>query len=122
MVNDTNNNENPDPECNVYAEIGWSYGLAGTRDSSAGSWLIRHRPDIDPLDAIKAATREWAMGQGRSQVEGNGWDLNWGDAVSEVPDNIFAAHGVVIVPTPMVHEHYSVDHDEVLFDLDDYED
>lgn len=119
------------PECNVNAGIDFTFTEDGY--TSTGSWHIRHSPDVDPIEAIKAATHEWAMGEGRRRVVKDGKDLDWYDTMEGelVPEETFAAHGVVFVSTghdttyesdkgtPAIQ---SLEATDVVFSLDEYDD
>lgn len=97
-------------------EVGFSYGLTGTSDWGAGAWYFAVREAVTDVEAaLRAAVAEYLA---MPEANPNGYAFNWGDALGEVPLEVWARHGVRPVELP-VSRWLDVDHDETFTDEED---
>lgn len=74
----------------------------------------------DAETAIRTAIKEFlSTPDGMDAMVDSCDDFNWGDAIMYVPDEIWAKHGLRIIPEPMYVSIY-VSQDEVLGSLENY--
>lgn len=67
----------------------------------------------DPEAAMRAAVADFlATPEGMQAIRDSAYDFNWGDAVTEVPDEFWQRHGLRLLSTP--RRVVRVDQDEIL--------
>ena len=97
-------------------EVGFSYGLTGTKDWGAGAWHFAVDASVaDAEAALRAAVAEYLATPGSNP---NRYPFNWGDAADEVPDEVWARHGLRPLDIPAARS-VDVDHDETFWDPDE---
>ena len=79
---------------------------------------VHHASKNDPVEAIRKAANDWVRTEeGTEYNEEINGDFNWGDALTEVPNEFFGRHGVAV-------EHLLdgriivLNHDELLIEED----
>jgi hypothetical protein len=70
--------------------------LSNPRDGGPWAMTVRHKRTItDPREAVKAAALEFLQTpEGQAIADSNHGDFNYGDAATEIPDEILARHGI----------------------------
>ena len=97
-------------------EVAFSYGVTGTSDWGAGVWYFAVRDTVtDVAAAMRAAVADYLA---QPDANPNGYAFNWGDAVDEVPDDVWARHGLRPLDIP-VGRSLDVDHDETFAEGDE---
>jgi hypothetical protein len=98
----------------------WSYGLAGEDspdDYDAGCWHFGYSGGASPEEALRDAVRDYLTSPNGNP---NGYaHFNWGDAIDEVPKEIWAKYGLRELPEEYAELRVTVDHDEQLLPEDD---
>lgn len=90
-------------------EVGYSWGLTGSRDWGAGAWYFAVDADVaDPAAALRSAVADHLD---RPDANPDGHAFNWGDAVVDVAPETWARHGLRPLPLPAGRS-VDVDHDE----------
>lgn len=96
--------------------VNWSYGLPGTPDSAAGSFLFGYAADTEDPEAVLRGAIEiyyQELPEG-DEARIRGYNPNWGDAWVDIPNEHWAKFG--LRPIRMPHGlGFSVDHDETLY-------
>lgn len=82
---------------------------------------IEHPPEVNPIQAIRDAAREWAhTPAGREYCESIHWDFNWGDALTEIPAAQLRRYSITVTEGPYVAT--AVNHDEKILVWEDDDD
>lgn len=97
-------------------EVAFSTGLTGTKDWGAGAWYFALDASVaDAEAALRAAVAEYLAGP---DANPNGYAFNWGDAIDEVPDDVWARQGLRPLDLP-VARYLDVDHDETFAEAEE---
>lgn len=85
--------------------------IVDVSQATLGSWFFAVAPTVDFEAAVRAAARDW-MAEGDDEFD---YPLNWGDVISDIPDEHLEAHGLLLLRSP-AQRSLNVDHDEILVD------
>lgn len=85
----------------------------GNAESALGIVVELVDDKINPIDAIRAAAKEFAKTDaGKAAIELEGGRFNYGDLVDKVPQYMCKKHGFAIISTFVTE--YVVEHDDNL--------
>lgn len=90
----------------------WTSG--GGDDLEVGAWFVRHEcPHYDVEANLRKAIDEYlSTDEGQAQIAGS--VFNWGDAVNDVPAEIWQKYGITSIDDIESNGEIQVEHDEDL--------